>query len=84
MLDVTTKDGVNLSEITNEIKSAVINHINNLGVGDDVILSDIIVRAMSIDGVAAVTFVTPAASTERISIGNNEKAFITPLDVSIA
>ncbi len=84
VLDVTTKDGVNLSEITNEIKSAVINHINNLGVGDDVILSDIIVRAMSIDGVAAVTFVTPAASTERISIGNNEKAFITPLDVSIA
>ena len=84
VLDVTTKDGVNLSEITNEIKSAVINHINNLGVGDDVILSDIIVRAKSIDGVAAVTFVTPAASTERISIADNEKAFITPLDVSIA
>ena len=38
----------------------------------------------SIDGVAAVTFVTPAASTERISIADNEKAFITPLDVSIA
>ena len=84
VIDVTTKDGVNLSEITNEIKSAVINHINTLGVSDDVILSDIIVKVMTIDGVAAVTFVTPVPSTERISIADNEKAFIQSSDISIA
>ena len=28
VLDVTTKNGVNLSEITNELKSSVINYIN--------------------------------------------------------
>ena len=84
VVDVTTKDGVNLSEITDEIKSTIVNAISNLGVGEDVILADIIVRVMSIEGVAAVTFVTPEPTEERISIASNEKALIESNDVSIA
>jgi uncharacterized phage protein gp47/JayE len=83
-IDVTTQDGVNLSEITNEITSAIINHVSNLGVGEDVILSDIIVRVKNIDGVAAVTFITPSPSEERIPISSDEKAFIESGDISIA
>lgn len=83
-IEVTTKDGVNLNEITNDIKSAVINYIDGLGVGEDVILSEIIVKVMSITGVGAVTFNVPSPSTERISVGDNEKAYIEPTDISIA
>lgn len=83
-IDVTTQDGVNLSEISDEITSAIINYISDLGVGEDVILSDIIVRVKNIDGVAAVTFITPEPSEERIAISSDEKAFIESSDISIA
>ena len=82
-IDVTTKDGVNVSEISNEISSTVINYVNDLGVGQDVILSDIIVRVKRIEGVVAVTFKVPTASTERISILANEKPHISPSDITI-
>ena len=83
-IDVTTRDGVNLSEISDEISSVIINYVSDLGVGEDVILSDIIVRVKNIDGVAAVTFITPEPSEERISISSEEKAFIEASDISIA
>jgi uncharacterized phage protein gp47/JayE len=83
-LNVTTEDGVNLSEISDEITSSIINYVSDLGVGEDVILSDIIVRVKSIDGVAAVTFITPEPSEERIAVASDEKAFIEASDVSIA
>lgn len=83
-IDVTTKDGVNLSEISDEIASSIINYVSDLGVGEDVILSDIIVRVKNIDGVAAVTFITPEPSEERVPISSNEKAFIEADDISIA
>jgi hypothetical protein len=83
-LDVTTEDGVNLSEISDEITSSIINYVSDLGVGEDVILSDIIVRVKSIDGVAAVTFITPEPSEERIAISSDEKAFIESDDISVA
>ena len=82
-LDVTTQDGVNLSEITDEIVSNVINYVSDLGVGEDVIMSDIIVRVKGIVGVAAVTFIVPSPGSERIFIADGEKAFIEPTDVSI-
>ncbi len=83
-IDVTTNEGVNLGEITNEIKSVIINYIKNLGVGEDVILSQIIAKVMSVRGVAAVTFNIPIPSTERIPIADIEKAFIEAKDISIA
>ena len=84
VVNVTTRDGVNLSEISNEIKSTIINYVNTLKVGKDVIISDIIVRVKAIDGVEAVTLVVPSPSTERIYIGDDEKAYITSGDISIA
>jgi uncharacterized phage protein gp47/JayE len=83
-INVTTNEGVNLGEITNNIKSTIITYVNGLGVGEDVILSEIIATIMQIKGVAAVTFTTPVPSTERISIADNEKATITPDNIGIA
>ena len=55
-----------------------------LGVGEDVILSEMVVSVMSITGVEAITFNDPDPSTERIAIADNEKAFIIPDDISVS
>ena len=83
-IDITTDEGVNLGEISNEIKTIIINYVNGLGVGNDVILSEIIAAIMDVSGVAAATFNIPDPSTERISIDDIEKAFIETSDISIA
>lgn len=83
-VDVTTKEGVNLNEVSSDIKSAIINYVSGLGVGEDVILSEITVAIMNITGVAAVTFTVPTPSTERISVSDNEKSFIESQDISVS
>lgn len=83
-VNITTDEGVNLGDISNNIKSVVINYIQTLGVGQDVILSEIIADIMGIKGVGAVTFTNPTPDTERITIANNEKATISPEDIGIA
>jgi uncharacterized phage protein gp47/JayE len=81
---VTTGEGVNIGDVSNNIKSAVINYIEGLGVGEDVIISEIIAAVMQIKGVDAVTFTNPVPSTERITVANNEKATISPGNIGIA
>jgi uncharacterized phage protein gp47/JayE len=83
-LKITTKDGVNLTDLTNEIKSTIINYVNSLGVGEDMILSEVIARVKAIIGIDAVTFTTPSPSQERIAVADDEKAFITPDLISLA
>lgn len=83
-VDITTEDGVNINEISNEVRTAIINYVSDRDVGEDVFLSDIIVAIKDINGILAVTFINPDPSTERISIASNEKAFITSDDISIA
>jgi uncharacterized phage protein gp47/JayE len=83
-IDVTTNEGVNLNEISNDIKSSIIDYIDSLGVGQDVILAEMVVAVMDITGVEAITFNEPDPSIERIAIADNEKAFITPDDISVS
>jgi uncharacterized phage protein gp47/JayE len=83
-LDVTTNEGVNLGDISGSIKSTAIQYVQGLGVGEDVILSEIIAAVMQIKGIAAVTFTLPTPSTERITIADNEKATLSPNDVGIS
>jgi uncharacterized phage protein gp47/JayE len=83
-INVATNNGVNLGDISNSIQSVIIQYVQGLGVGQDVILSEIIAQVMNINGVAAVTFTNPAPSTERITIAFNERANILPSGISIA
>lgn len=83
-INVTTGNGVNLGDITNNIKSVIINYVQGLGVGQDVIISEIIAQVMNIKGISAVTFTNPVPSTERITIANNERASVVPSDIGIA
>lgn len=83
-LRVATRDGVNLNDITNDIKSTVISYISSLGVGEDVVLSEIIRRVKDITGVDAVTFTTPSPTLERIAVYDNEKALTSPDLISLS
>jgi hypothetical protein len=83
-IKVTTGNGVNLGDISDNIKSVIIKYVRGLGVGKDVILSEIIAQVMNITGVVAVTFTNPVPSTERITIGFNERADVIPEDIGIA
>lgn len=76
VLAITTNQGSTIQDISNNVKSSVIDYVNSLGVGEHVILSAIIAAVMKVKGVAAVTFNTPAPSEERITVASNEKALI--------
>ena len=84
-IQVATKEGVNLNDITNDIKSATISYVNQLGVGGAVILAEVVVSIMGISGVEAVTVSSSLASTEgRIPVSDNERAFVEPANISVA
>lgn len=76
VITITTKDGSTIQDISDNVKSAIIDYVNSLGVGDDVILSAITAAVMKVKGIAAATFNVPSPSEERISISANEKALI--------
>lgn len=76
VITVTTKEGSTIQDISSNIKSAIIDYVDGLGVGEDVILSAIIAAVMKVKGVAAATFNVPLPSEERIKVSANEKALI--------
>ncbi|MDQ6989355.1 MAG: hypothetical protein Q9M19_05680 [Mariprofundaceae bacterium] len=83
-INVTTNEGINLNEISANIKSGIIDYVDNLGVGEDVILAEIIVTVMGITGVEAATMSIPSPENERVAISDNQKAFVDPNNISIA
>ena len=83
-LSVTTNEGVNLNEIGDDIISTIMRYVNGLGVGKDVIMSEIIAQVMRVRGVATAVFTTPTPSTTRITIDDTSKAFIELSDISLS
>lgn len=83
-ISVTTKDGIELNDISQDIKSIIVQLINTLDVGEDVVLADVIVKIKRINGVKAVTFVSPEPTNESISVADNEKAFIEASNINIS
>lgn len=77
VLSIATNQGATIQDVSNNVKSSIIDYVNGLGVGQHVILSAIIAQVMKVKGVAAVTFSTPAPSQERITVASNEKALIS-------
>ena len=70
-VNVTLKEGISIASLENEIKSAVTGYINNLGIGDDVVVEEIRCRVKLISGVFDVVLNSP---TENIVIADNEQA----------
>jgi len=80
VVDVTTIDGVSLSSIQEDIKSVISNYINNLGVSDDVIVSEITNVVMDVSGVYDVQVLEPS---ENIAVGDDEIVRVFGSDIIV-
>lgn len=81
-LIVKPRDGVSLNTLTDLIKSALSSSVNGLGVGQPVVISELIRVVQSLPGVFSVeiTGTTPAAVDGRIVTASQEKALILSVD----
>lgn len=79
-LDVTLGEGVTISSLENDIKSAVTGYINTLGVGEDVVIERIRAAVIAISGIVDVVINSPTAN---IAIADNEISRVSDPDVLI-
>ena len=70
-LETTLAKGITLSSIQNSIQSAVSGYINNLGVGDEVVIEEIRSAVIQVPGVTDVVLKLPLAN---IPIAQNQLA----------
>lgn len=83
-IKVKTKEGVALASISDTIKSSVVGFINSLGLGVDVILSDIVCIVRETAGVESVILVDPELKTERITVNDDAIARTTPNGITLS
>lgn len=79
-LDVTLREGISISSLENEIRSAVTGYVNNLGVGEDVIIEEIRAAVIAINGIVDVSISEPGTN---IAIADNELARVADTDILI-
>lgn len=79
-LTVTPREGVTLTSISNDVKSAVSSYVNNLGVGADVIISAITCSVRSVPGVFDVQIDIPSAN---VAVADNQLARIFEQDILV-
>lgn len=79
-LNVTLNEGIALSSLENEIKSAVTGYVNNLGVGEDLVVESIRAAVIAISGIRDVVVTTPAAN---IAASDNELIRVSDPDITI-
>ena len=77
-IDVSLAEGVSISTVTDDIKNAISSYVNGLGVGSDVILTEIIDRIMDVEGITDVVISVP---TSNIAISDNEIARVLEDDI---
>jgi hypothetical protein len=79
-VDVTPNEGVTLSSVAQEVKSAISSYVNTLPVGGDVIVSEITVAVKGTTGVFDVTVNDPL---DNIAIADSELARIAESDIIV-
>lgn len=84
---VRPKDGVTINSISEIIKSTVASYVNRLGVGQPVIIAEIVRIVQGLPGVYSVTVTatTPVVTDDRIVVSDIEKAFVlnTATDITV-
>lgn len=68
------------TEIREDVSSAINRYINNLPINGDVIVSELIFAAQSVEGVVDVTFTTPASN---VIIGEGQLARTSAANITI-
>lgn len=80
IVNITPVEGVGVSSISGSVANAISEYINSLGVGDDVILSEIVAAAQSVTGVFDVEVTN---FTDNIVIADGELARIDAQDLIV-
>ncbi len=80
ILNITTDEGVSLSSVLNEVQSAVLGYVNSRKVGQEVVLSEIVAAAQSVNGIFDVEITN---HTENIVVADGELARLAVEDLVI-
>jgi hypothetical protein len=83
-LVVKTKSGISLNVLSDAITSTVLHYLNTLGVGQDIIMSEVVSRVMQVEGVESVQLSTPDPTVERIIVEDEQKVIASIDDISVA
>jgi len=70
-IDVTLAEGVSIVNVRDDITSEITGYVNNLGIGNDVIIAEAIERIMGVTNIVDVEIVNPSSNTP---IADNELA----------
>jgi uncharacterized phage protein gp47/JayE len=81
---VKPKNGVSINTISNSIITTILTYLNSLGVGQDIILSEIIRRTMDIEGVESAKMSNPAPTVDRIVVEDREKVIAVVSDIFVS
>jgi len=84
-LSLKPKDGVTLNSISDLVKASIADYVNALGVGKEIVLSEIIRVVQSLPGVFSVQILStlPVADDGKIVVADQEKAFILSITKDI-
>lgn len=82
-LTVTLSAGSSVSTLSNEIKSSISTHINKLAVGNDVVISDLIVVVKRVSGVSDVLITDLNGYETNLLISDNQLARISSDNITI-
>lgn len=84
-LGIRTKLGINTTDISDKVKSGVAAAINRVGIGVPIAISDIINAASKVNGVQAVTVLSPLYSSgnDLIPVQPYEKPLVLNVDTDV-
>lgn len=84
-LSIRVRSGIPASDIQDRVKSAVASTINDVEIGKPVAISSIVSAAASVDGVLAVTVLSPiyGSGNDLIAVQSNEKPRVLDIDQDI-
>jgi uncharacterized phage protein gp47/JayE len=77
---LTLKQGISISSVENDVKSAITGYVNTLGVGEEVVIERIRSAVIAIPGITDVVLVYPTAN---IAVSDNERADISDTGILI-
>lgn len=84
-LSIRVRSGTPASDIQDRVKSAVASAINDVEIGKPVAISSIVSAAASVDGVLAVTVLSPVygSGNDLIAVQSNEKPRVLDIDQDV-
>lgn len=80
VINITTDEGVSLASVLNEVQSAVLGYVNSRKVGEEVVLSEVIAAAQSVNGIFDVEITN---QTSNIVVADGELARMADEDLVI-